>query len=83
MALFGVAAIRLRPQSAVVKHRQNGKRQRKTGHFFRVEDVSRFLDWHPGSVRRAIREGRIRAVHVGQEWGITQEELERVGREGV
>ena len=49
----------------------------------RTDRVALAVDWHPGSVRRAIRQGRIKAVRVGQEWRVSTEELARLQREGL
>lgn len=49
----------------------------------RTEHVAAVLQWHPASVRRAIRQGRIRAVRIGQQWRVSAEELARMQNEGL
>ena len=38
---------------------------------------------HPETVRRAIRDGRLKAVKAGKGWRIPRAELARVAREGL
>lgn len=49
----------------------------------RTQRVAAVLNCHPGSVRRAIRQGRIKAVRVGQQWRVSAEELARMQNEGL
>lgn len=42
---------------------------------YTVSQVARILDLHPKTVRRFIREGRIRALKIGREWRIRKEDL--------
>ena len=48
-----------------------------------VNQVAAILQFHPESVRRAIRAGRIKAIKVGQEWRIPHEVAESILREGL
>ena len=47
------------------------------------EDFAGAVQWHPESVRRALRAGRIRAVRLGRAWRITAGELARIQAEGL
>jgi excisionase family DNA binding protein len=47
------------------------------------EEVARAYGYHPESIRRAIRAGRIKALRFGQGWRITAAEFDRIGREGL
>jgi excisionase family DNA binding protein len=40
-----------------------------------VDDVARILGFHPRTVRRYIREGRLKAKKLGKQWRILQEDL--------
>lgn len=42
---------------------------------YTVTETARILDLHPKTVRRFIREGRIRARKIGREWRIRKEDL--------
>lgn len=48
-----------------------------------VEQVAERIAFHPESVRRCIRQQRIRALKFGDEWRITDQELDRLFKEGV
>jgi len=50
---------------------------------FLVDAVAARLSWHPESLRRAIRSGRVHAVKLGKTWRIAQSEIDRVIAEGV
>jgi len=41
------------------------------------------IGWHPESLRRACREGRLCAVKVGREWRIPRGEAARIEAEGI
>ncbi|MGZ5506681.1 MAG: helix-turn-helix domain-containing protein [Limisphaerales bacterium] len=45
--------------------------------------MSQTLRWHPESVRRAIRAGRIKAIKIGRHWRVPGAELERLMEEGL
>ncbi len=42
---------------------------------YTVAQLSEFLDLHPKTVRRFIREGKIKATRIGREWRVSKEEL--------
>jgi excisionase family DNA binding protein len=44
---------------------------------YTVARVSEILDLHPKTVRRFIREGKIRATRIGREWRVSQDDLQR------
>jgi len=45
--------------------------------------VAGVLAYHPESVRRAIRQGRIKAIKCGDGWRVRDDELERLCRDGL
>ena len=57
--------------------------QTATERLFKVNEVAAQIQQHPGSVRRAIRQGRIKAIRFGQTWRISPEELRRLMTEGL
>lgn len=44
---------------------------------------ARVIAWHPESVRRAIRQGRIKAVRLGGGWRIPADEVSRICSAGL
>ena len=42
---------------------------------YSVDEIARFLDLHPKTVRRFIREGKIKARKIGRAWKINQNDL--------
>jgi excisionase family DNA binding protein len=42
---------------------------------YSVEEIAGFLDLHPKTVRRFIREGKIKARKIGRAWKIHQDDL--------
>jgi excisionase family DNA binding protein len=42
---------------------------------YTVTQLTRLLDLHPKTVRRFIREGKIKATKIGREWRVRQEDL--------
>jgi len=46
-------------------------------------DFARLIKWHAESVRRAVRQGRIKAVRVGSGWRIPAEEVRRICTAGL
>ena len=48
-----------------------------------TEELAIQISWHPESVRRAIREGRIKAKQFGREWRIMPDEIARIMDEGL
>ena len=43
--------------------------------YYSVEEISRILDLHPKTVRRFIREGKIKAKKIGRSWKIHHNDL--------
>jgi excisionase family DNA binding protein len=41
--------------------------------FYSVEEIAKILDLHPKTVRRFIREGKLKARKIGRTWKISQE----------
>ena len=50
---------------------------------FEPGDFARLISWHPESVRRAIRQGRIHAVRFGKQWRIPCAEVARIMENGL
>lgn len=46
-------------------------------------EVADALRYHIESVRRAIRQGRIKAIKTGRQWRVARAELDRLLREGL
>lgn len=47
------------------------------------DEFARAISWHPESVRKAIRQGRIRAIKFGRFFRIPTAEVERILRDGI
>ena len=47
------------------------------------DGLADLLEYHRESVRRACRAGRIKAIKIGREWRITQDEAGRILAEGL
>ncbi len=50
---------------------------------FLPTEVAQALRYHIESVRRAIRQGRIKAIKAGRQWRVPRAELDRLLREGL
>ena len=48
-----------------------------------TEAFARQLQWHPESVRRACRQGRLAAVKLGNGWRIPPDVAEHVMKHGI
>ena len=48
-----------------------------------VAEFAEIFRYHPESVRRAIRQGRIKTIHVGRQHRIPAKEVERILSEGL
>lgn len=48
-----------------------------------TEEFASQISWHPESVRRAIRDGRIKAKQFGRTWRIMPDEVARIMAEGL
>jgi excisionase family DNA binding protein len=48
-----------------------------------VEDFAAKIQYHPESVRRAIRQNRIKALKFGSNWRITAPEVRRILENGL
>ena len=44
---------------------------------YNVSQLSEILDLHPKTVRRFIRDGKIRATKIGREWRVRKEDLQQ------
>ena len=57
----------------------------KSSDLMTPEELGSIIGWHPESVRRALRENRLRAgIKVGRRWYVKRVEFfETYGREGV
>lgn len=51
--------------------------------FYTTEQLAGKIIWHTESVRRAIRQGRIRALPFGRSWRIPAQEVSRILSEGI
>lgn len=51
--------------------------------FYSVEELSEKLEMHIDTIRRYIREGRIKAIKFGRSYRIKEEEVKRILEEGV
>jgi excisionase family DNA binding protein len=54
-----------------------------TAHLRTPEELADLIHYHPESVRRLIREGRIKAKQFGRTWRILPEEVARILEEGL
>jgi excisionase family DNA binding protein len=82
LPLEGIARFHPVTEDATVKREPLPKDENES-QLLRTQRVAAVLNWHPGSVRRAIRQGRIKAVRVGQQWRVSTEELARMQNEGL
>lgn len=48
-----------------------------------IEQFAALIGWHPESVRRAIRQGRLHAIKLGRQWRIPPETLNAVRLRGI
>lgn len=48
-----------------------------------VSEFASLIGYHPGTVRRLIRAGRIKAVQFGKQWRIPQVEVGRILKDGL
>ncbi len=48
-----------------------------------TEEVAELIKFHPETVRRLVREGRIQAMKFGRDWRIPNSEVQRILREGL
>ena len=49
---------------------------------YTTKEAGALLNLHRNSVINMINDGRIKAEKIGNKWGITKEEIERVQKEG-
>jgi excisionase family DNA binding protein len=47
------------------------------------EQVAKFTNFHPESIRRAVRDGRIPGVHIGRAIRISESAVRRILSEGL
>ncbi len=50
---------------------------------YSLKDAAILLGVHVNTIRRWIKEGKIKAVKMGKNWKIPSEEMNRVSKEGV
>lgn len=50
---------------------------------YTIEEVAETFKVSISLIRRLVFEGKIKAVKVGEVWRITEEEVERIKREGA
>lgn len=50
---------------------------------YTVKEVAEILKLHFRTVERLVREGKIRSVKIGGAYRITEEEVERIKKEGT
>jgi excisionase family DNA binding protein len=51
-------------------------------HLYLPDEVAGIIRWHPESVRRAIRDGRIQAVKIGRGWRVRAGEIQKLIQQG-
>lgn len=49
----------------------------------KAKEAAEILHLNERTVRRWLNDGRIKGVKFGQEWRVSEEELERIKKEGV
>lgn len=47
-----------------------------------VNDLAEFLKLHPNTIFKALKQGKIKGIKIGGVWRISEEELQRIKREG-
>ena len=53
--------------------------QKLEDNFYTIPNVAKILKMHHTTIRRAIKEGRLRAFRLGKIWLIKKEDIERLG----
>ena len=48
-----------------------------------MQEAAERLGKHPNTIQRWIKSGQINCVKIGRDWEITQEEIDRIKREGL
>lgn len=48
-----------------------------------IETFARGIQWHPESLRRACRQGRVRAVKLGRGWRIPRAVADEIVKNGI
>lgn len=43
--------------------------------YYRPEDIAEILTLHPATIRKWIRQGKLKAVKLGKVWRVTEEDL--------
>jgi hypothetical protein len=67
----------------VTTQRVSAERERTEVRLLEPSEFARVISWHPESVRRAIRQGRIGAVRMSNGWRIPSAEAERILANGL
>lgn len=47
--------------------------------FYTIDEISEILKVHHTTIRRAIKEGRLKAFRIGKKWLIKKEDIESLG----
>ena len=50
---------------------------------YTVEEIAGTLRVHPITIFRALKKGKIKGIKIGNVWRISEEELERIMKEGI
>lgn len=48
-----------------------------------TEALAAMIHWHPESVRRACRQGRVQAVKLGRGWRVSPEVVQGIAQNGI
>ena len=48
-----------------------------------IENFAASIQWHPESLRRACRQGRVAAIKLGRGWRISKEVAEGIIKNGI
>ena len=49
---------------------------------YKVNEVAQILKVHTNTIFRALKQGRIKGVKIGNVWRISEEEVNRIKKEG-
>ncbi len=55
----------------------------RAGELITTHALGRMIQWHPESVRRACRQGRVRAVKLGRRWRVPPELVAEILQHGI
>jgi excisionase family DNA binding protein len=51
--------------------------------YLRTRHIADLYGAHPETIRRALRTKRIKGIKMGRNWLVPNEELARIGKEGI